>query len=99
MKEKIPKKKLTSDFGKILFERRKELGLTQKDVADKVGVKANYISYLEKNLRRPSPKIIKSLADCLKVHPGYLYLAAYPFVREILPIDEKALKRPKAGKR
>lgn len=78
-----------SDLGRIIYERRKQLGLTQEDIAKKIGVKPNYIGYLERNLRRPSFKILKALADVLGLNPGYLYVAAFPHVRDFLPIDEE----------
>lgn len=44
---------------------RKQLGLTQTDFADTLGVTQVYISYMEGGMKRPG-KILKRLLDCLE---------------------------------
>jgi transcriptional regulator with XRE-family HTH domain len=46
---------------------RKEDGYTQKQLALIIGVKATYISALERGLRRPGKKILPRLCDALGV--------------------------------
>ena len=71
-------------FGRIIEERRHELGLTQEMVAKKVNVKANYIGYLERGMRHPSQKVVEKLSGALKLDSQELYLMANPKVRNLL---------------
>ena len=71
-------------FGRIVEERRHELGLTQEMVAKKVNVKANYIGYLERGMRHPNQKVVEKLSTALKLDPQDLYLLANPKVRNLL---------------
>jgi transcriptional regulator with XRE-family HTH domain len=71
-------------FGRIVEERRHELGLTQEMVAKKVNFKANYIGYLERGMRHPSQKVVEKLSTALKLDPQDLYLLANPKVRNLL---------------
>lgn len=75
-------------FGEILFRRRKELNLTQSQLASRIGVQPNYIVYLEKGERRPSDRTIRRVAEALGLDKGDLYLAANPQVREFLSVDD-----------
>jgi transcriptional regulator with XRE-family HTH domain len=72
------------NFGRVIEDRRHELGLTQELVAKKVGVKANYIGYLERGMRHPSQKVVERLSSALKLDPQDLYLLANPRVRSLL---------------
>jgi transcriptional regulator with XRE-family HTH domain len=78
------------NFGRIIEDRRRELGLTQEMVAKKVGVKANYIGYLERGMRHPSQKVVERLSGALKLDPQGLYLSANPRVRSLLGKPTKA---------
>lgn len=71
-------------FGRVIEDRRHELKLTQEMVAKKVGVKANYIGYLERGMRHPSQKVVEKLSNALKLDPQELYLLANPRVRSLL---------------
>ncbi len=71
-------------FGRLIEDQRHKLHLTQEMVAKKVGVKANYIGYLERGMRHPSPKVVERLSGVLKIDPQELYLLANPRVRLLL---------------
>ena len=71
-------------FGRVIEDRRHGLGLTQEMVAKKVGVKANYIGYLERGMRHPSQKVVERLSGALKLDSQELYLLANPRVRSLL---------------
>ncbi len=77
-------------FGRVIEARRHELGLTQEVVAKKVGVKANYIGYLERGMRHPSQKVVEKLSSALKLDSQDLYLLANPRVRALLGKGGKA---------
>lgn len=46
---------------------RKEKGLTQKDLADKVGISGAFMSLIEKGVNNPSDENLKKIADVLGV--------------------------------
>jgi transcriptional regulator with XRE-family HTH domain len=65
-------------FRELLRERRKELGLTQKAVAERIGATASYISLLESGKSLPPPRpMVKALAYALQMDPESLWQAAY----------------------
>ncbi len=72
------------NFGRIIEDRRHQLNLTQEMIAKKVGVKANYIGYLERGMRHPSQKVVERLSGALKLDSQELYLMANPRVRSLL---------------
>jgi transcriptional regulator with XRE-family HTH domain len=78
----------TETFGSMVLRRRKELGLTQSDLAQRVGVQPNYIVYLEKGERKPSDRTVLRMADALGIDRGDLYLAANPDLRDFLTISD-----------
>src|SRR5262245_55412148 len=78
------------NFGRIIEDRRHQLNLTQEMVAKKVGVKANYIGYLERGMRHPSQKVVERLSGALKLDPQELYLLANPRVRSLLGKEKAA---------
>lgn len=80
---------MSTNFGEIIFRRRKALGMTQEALAEKVGVKPTYIGYLERGKRHASPRIAGLLAEHLGLNKSYLYLASNPVVREFLPINDE----------
>lgn len=60
------------EFGEKLRRLRKENSLTQKQLADRIGVKNSVISFYEMGDRIPSPEVIKRLAVALHVSSDYL---------------------------
>ena len=80
--------KSSETFGSMVLRRRKELGMTQSDLAQRVGVQPNYIVYLEKGERKPSDRTVLRMADALGLDRGDLYLAANPELRDFLTISD-----------
>lgn len=60
------------DFGNVLRELRLKSGMTQKDLAAKIGVTKSVISYYELSERSPSPEILMKLAAVFHVTTDYL---------------------------
>lgn len=58
---------------KRIKEYRKRLGLSQQDLADKVGVDGSLICYWENGKRLPSAKLLPTLAYALDCRVGDLY--------------------------
>ena len=48
-------------------------GISQDEFAKKLGVSQIYISYIERGLKQPSVKLLKSIADYFKVTTDSLY--------------------------
>lgn len=60
------------DFGSNLKKLRKEAGLTQAELAGKLGVTKSIISYYELRERAPSPDILIHLSKIFHVTADYL---------------------------
>ncbi|MBP3411935.1 MAG: helix-turn-helix domain-containing protein [Oscillospiraceae bacterium] len=60
-------------FGDKIKDARKAAGLTQRQLADKIGVSNTSISNWEKNLSRPDPDTIQHLCWALNVQPNYFF--------------------------
>lgn len=60
------------DFGKILKKLRTEEGLTQQQLADRLGVTKSVVSYYELQERSPSPEVLTKLASIFHVSTDYL---------------------------
>lgn len=53
------------DFGRIIKDRRKEIGVTQEQLADVSGVSLSYIKLVEANKANPTVSVLEILLDCL----------------------------------
>ena len=60
------------NFGNTLKELRQKAGMTQKDLASKVGVTKSVISYYELSERSPSPEMLMKLAAVFHVSTDFL---------------------------
>ena len=60
------------DFGNILKKLRLEEGMTQAQLADRLGVTKSVVSYYELHERMPSPEILIKLAAIFHVSTDYL---------------------------
>ncbi|MBQ9624916.1 MAG: helix-turn-helix transcriptional regulator [Clostridia bacterium] len=54
-------------MGKLIAERRKELGLTQADLADKMGVTDKAVSKWERDLSYPDLSSLPKLAEIFEM--------------------------------
>ena len=59
-------------FGKHVRELRKERGLSQVELAAKVGIDRSYMGFLERGERNPSLEVIAKIAEALSVTPDEL---------------------------
>jgi len=59
--------KLTKTICKKIKKYRNEKGLTQEDLAEKVGVSRVYIGYVEQGRNTPSLEILEKIAKALNV--------------------------------
>lgn len=60
------------DFGYRLKELRSQAGLTQKQLAEQIGVTKSVVSFYELRERTPSPEILIKLAAVFHVSTDYL---------------------------
>lgn len=65
-------KPLTKKLGEQLRRIRIQKGMSQGDVAKKLGVHRSYISGIERGIRNPTVKNLERLADALSVDPRNL---------------------------
>ena len=54
-------------LGKKIRQYRKEAGLTQEVMAEKLGLSSKYIQFIENGRRRPSLKVVYKIAHILNV--------------------------------
>ena len=85
MTKQIHPMKSRKVFGEIVRHRRQTLHLTQRQLAQKLGVKGSHIAYLETARRRPSLTLLKALADILELDRSQLFLLAHPEATSLLP--------------
>jgi transcriptional regulator with XRE-family HTH domain len=71
-------------FAKVIRERRRQLDLTQEEVANRVDTSVPYIGLLESGKRHPSEKVVAKLAAVLGLDPGELFFMANPTARSII---------------
>lgn len=70
---------------------RQRRGLTQQQLADKVGVEQPTVGRWEKNQRFPDIDNLLSLAEALDVHPGELFFDAENPATQVSVLSEEDL--------
>ncbi|MGH1351260.1 MAG: helix-turn-helix domain-containing protein [Methyloligellaceae bacterium] len=79
-------------LGNRLKKRRKELGFTQKEVAEKSGISVSYLNLIENNRRDISGKILKNIASSLELNVSQLTgVADERLLQELLDIANDPL--------
>jgi transcriptional regulator with XRE-family HTH domain len=63
---------LAETFGQRLFNAREALGLSQKKVAERVGIATNHYGRLERGNRLPSGEIVVGLCQTLSLSADFL---------------------------
>jgi putative transcriptional regulator len=70
--------KAARPFGLLLRGYRQALGMSQTELALKVGVRRGSISLIENDRRRPSATLLHSIAAILDIKHDRLFLLAHP---------------------
>ena len=65
--------KLPKTLGKRIQRIRKKLGMTQEDVAEKIGISRAYMGYIEQGRYSASLEVIEKIAKVLKVKMSDLF--------------------------
>ncbi len=76
------------EMGKRIYERRKSLGMTQEQLADKMNVSIQTISYTEQGAKSLRPENLVKLCDILNVTADYI-LTGKTIDNESASITEK----------
>src|SRR5438876_6453681 len=72
------------DFGQVIRDRRRQLDLTQQEVAQRIKTSTPYVGHLESGKRSPSDKILRRLAEVLGLDRRELFFLANPGAVEML---------------
>ena len=72
------------NFGQIIRERRRQLDLTQEEVAHRIKTSTPYVGHLESGKRHPSDKIVTRLAEVLGLDRRDLFFLANPRAQALL---------------
>jgi transcriptional regulator with XRE-family HTH domain len=76
-------------LGQVLRDRRRQLDLTQHEVARRIKTSTPYVGHLEAGKRHPSDMVLRRLAEILGLDRRDLFFLANPRVVELLGSDEK----------
>lgn len=71
-------------FGEIIRDRRRQMDLTQREVAHRAGTSTPYIGHLEAGKRHPSDTIVARLAEVLGFDRRELFFLANPGAHAIV---------------
>ncbi len=66
------------NFGEVIRTRRRELNLTQGEVASRIKTSTPYIGHLESSKRHPSDLVVTRLAEVLGLDNRKLFFLANP---------------------
>ncbi|MEE0858157.1 MAG: helix-turn-helix domain-containing protein [Acutalibacteraceae bacterium] len=80
------------DIGKRLKDLRKEYGLTQQQVADRVWVSKSMISSYERSERTPSYEVLIKLAKLFGVSTDYLFGIETKRMISVEKLNDKQIK-------
>ena len=76
-------------FGQVIRDRRRQLDLTQEEVARRIKTSTPYVGHLESGKRHPSDKIVSRLAEVLGLDRRELFFLANPRAQALLTQREE----------
>lgn len=82
-------------LGELIKQKRKELAVTQRALAEKLGVEPSHVAYLESGQRKPSLTLMAGLEAALGISRREIFLLAHPEAAGIVdprggsPLSEK----------
>jgi len=79
-------------FGQVIRERRRQLDLTQEEVAHRIKTSTPYVGHLESSKRHPSDKILTRLAEVLGLDRRELFFLANPRAQALLTPEVEAVQ-------
>src|SRR5580700_11857572 len=72
------------DFGQMIRDRRRQLELTQEELARRILTSTPYIGHIESGKRHPSDEILTRMADVLGFDRREFFFVANPNARAML---------------
>ena len=76
-------------LGQLIKQKRKELALTQRELAKKLGVEASHVAYLEGGKRNPSLSLMARLEDVLGVSRQEIFLLTHPEAASVVNANHR----------
>ena len=76
-------------FGQVIHERRRQMDLTQEQVARRIKTSTPYVGHLEAGKRHPSNNVVTRLAEVLGFDQRELFLHANPGAQALLNPEPK----------
>jgi len=70
--------KIKRQLGEVIKSRRQMIGFSQRELAQRVGVKGSHIAYIEAGRRRPSLALLFRLAKNLDLNRQELFMLVHP---------------------
>ena len=80
------------DFGSRLKELRRQSGLTQQQLADRLGVTKSVVSFYELRERSPSPEVLVKMSYVFRVSTDYLLGIERGRTIDVSGLDEEDIK-------
>lgn len=65
--------RLPKQLGKKIQKRRKEVGYTQEELAEKIGLSRAYMGFIEQGRNTPSLEVLEKIAKHLKIPLSQLF--------------------------
>src|ERR1700687_4015954 len=81
-------------FGQVIRDRRRQLDLTQQEVARRINTSTPYVGHLESSKRHPSDKVLSRLAEVLGLDRREFFFLANPRAVELLKPNEEGSEKP-----
>jgi transcriptional regulator with XRE-family HTH domain len=81
---------MTARFGDVVRTNREVLGLSQRSLAQKLGVEASHVANFEIGVRTPSLKLVGFLADILGVDKQTLFVLAHREAKKLIAAGNPA---------
>lgn len=73
------------DLGKRIRKIRRQLSLTQEELAEQVGISASFMGHIERGSRVASLETLVALCNTLNVTPQYLLSASLTTYDQYMP--------------
>ena len=81
-------------FGDLIREKRLALDLTQRDLANLLGVKAAHVAFLESGRRKPSLTLLRRISEICRMDPQKLFLLAHPEAKFLIKLADQEKAKP-----
>lgn len=70
-------------FGSLIRDRRRQLDLTQEEVARRIKTSTPYVGHLESGKRHPSERVLARLSEALGLEAREMFFLANPGARRL----------------